>query len=274
MQRKLAIDLLKMTNTVKICSLASGSNGNAYYIESGDDAILIDVGISYLQLTKRARARNINLQKIKAVFITHEHSDHIRGLRTFCNKQTAEVYMTHGTAGGCRSYYLPHKAWREIQCGDVVEHGNFRIHCFKKPHDVKEPCSYRVEIDGINIGIFTDIGHVEPELEEHLRQCHAVFLESNYDEMMLQTGPYPRDLKNRIAGPFGHLSNDVSAQLIARVQPPYLHTIILSHLSEHNNTPHIAQKAFDILHEQYKILIASRFEAGPILTIDERASSL
>lgn len=261
-----------MTNTVKICAIASGSNGNAYYIEAGDDAILIDIGISYLQLSKRSRARGINLLKVKAAFITHEHSDHIRGLRTLCNKQKVAVYMTHGTAGGSRSYYLPTLAWNEIDLGDIVEVGPFRVHCFSKPHDVKEPCSYRVEVEGLNIGVFTDIGHIEPELEEQLRPCHAVFLESNYDEAMLRTGPYPIDLQNRIAGPLGHLSNKDSAELISRIKPPHLHTIILSHLSEHNNTPHIANKAFDILQNKYKILIASRFDAGPLLTVSETNS--
>lgn len=254
---------------VKICSLASGSNGNAYYIETEEEAILIDVGISYRQLKNRAKSKGINIKKIKAVFITHEHSDHVRGLRVFSQNSTFETYMTQGTAHNCKSYYMPIKVSHRVKDGDMTEVGKFKVYCFSKPHDVAEPCSFRIEAEGINIGVFTDIGCVCEGLKSNLSKCHAVFLESNYDEDMLWTGKYPECLKRRVASDKGHLSNKQSSEIVAEVNPSVLHTIILSHLSADNNRPQIALKAFEQFKDRYTIMTASRYEAGELYTVTE-----
>ena len=256
-------------NKVIICSLASGSNGNAYYIAFNDEAILIDCGITYRQLTTRARRQGVDLRTIKHVFITHEHSDHVRGLRGLTEHCDCTCYMTRGTAEKSKSWYLPENPPIAIHYGDITEVGPFRVHCFQKPHDVKEPCSFRVEVNGINIGVFTDIGAPCDELKAHLHECHAAFLESNYDVDMLWAGKYPLMLKQRVTCGTGHLSNVQSAQLVADVDAPHLHTIILSHISEHNNHPHIAKKAFERFGDKYKVLTASRYEAGPVFIISE-----
>ncbi|MBP5365001.1 MAG: MBL fold metallo-hydrolase [Bacteroidales bacterium] len=259
-----------MNNNVKICSIASGSNGNAYYIENGEEAILIDIGISYKQLKNRAKARGIDIRKIKAVFITHEHSDHVRGLRVFSQNYDIDTYMTQGTAHSCRPYYMPAKAAKRIRCGETIEVGPFKVFCFAKPHDVAEPCSFRIETGGLSIGVFTDIGCACDGLAENLAECHVAFLESNYDEAMLRDGKYPEYLKRRIASDEGHLSNAQAVRIIEQVNPAKLHTLILSHLSADNNRPQIALKAFAHLAGRYKISTASRYEAGEILYVGEK----
>lgn len=256
--------------TIYICSLASGSNGNAYYIGTKDEAILIDCGISYRQVVNRAKSACIDLRKVKAVFITHEHSDHVRGLRVFCQNFNVDCYMTKGTALKCRTFYMPQYPAKAINYGDVVNVGPFAVHCFEKPHDVEEPCSFRVQVADINIGVFTDIGCSCHGLVENLRECHIAFLESNYDEAMLWAGKYPQYLKQRVASDHGHLSNEQAAAIVRDVNPPHLHTIILSHLSADNNHPRIAHKAFDEFKEKgINIMHASRYEAGPLFAITE-----
>lgn len=260
----------KMNNNVKICSLASGSNGNAYYIENGGEAILIDIGISYKQLKNRAKSRGIDLRKLIAAFITHEHSDHVRGLRVMSQNYPFETYMTKGTAHSCRPYYMPERAPKRIQCGEAVTVGQFKVFCFAKPHDVAEPCSFRIETGGLSIGVFTDIGCACEGLCENLKKCHVAFLESNYDERMLWDGDYPDFLKERIASDCGHLSNKQAADIVEQTNPDNLHTIILSHLSADNNRPSIALKAFAHLTDKYKISTASRYEAGELLTVTDK----
>lgn len=257
-----------MEMNVKICSLASGSNGNAYYIEAGDESILVDAGISYRQLKNRAKSKGIDIRKIKAIFITHEHSDHVRGLRVLSQNYKFDTYMTHGTALKCREYYLPVRPAKCIKYDEMVSVGIFNIYCFKKPHDVEEPCSFRIEVKGINIGIFTDIGCICDELCENLAKCHVAFLESNYDEAMLRDGKYPQHLKQRIASNLGHLSNIQAADIVEQVNPQHLHTLILSHLSAENNHPRLAIKAFERFDGKYKIITASRYEAGELMTVD------
>lgn len=252
-----------------ICSIASGSNGNAYYIGTDTESILIDCGISYRQLIGRARKAGLNLHNVKAVFITHEHSDHVRGLRVFCQNYNVPCYMTKGTALKCRPFYMPNTPPIAIKYGENITIGAFTVYCFQKPHDVEEPCSFRVEVNNLNVGVFTDIGCNCAGLSEHLHECHVAFLESNYDEDMLWNGKYPMYLKQRVASDEGHLSNKQAANIVREVNPPYLHTIILSHLSADNNHPLIAHKAFAEFADRMKIMHASRYEVGPVFEIDE-----
>lgn len=235
-------------------------------MEYADEAVLVDAGISFRQLNIRAKIKKIDLRKIKAVFVSHEHSDHVRGLRSLCEKTGAVAYLTPLTARCCRAFYLP-SSYSTFAAGEVVGVGGLTVHSFAKQHDASDPCSFRIEAGGISIGVMTDIGAPNLEMEAHLAQCNAVFLESNYDEQMLWDGKYPAYLKQRVASDVGHLSNAQSAQLVAEVAPPHLHTIILSHISADNNRPGIALKAFAGLRDRYNIITASRYEAGDIIDI-------
>jgi phosphoribosyl 1,2-cyclic phosphodiesterase len=249
---------------VEVCALASGSNGNSYYIGNEKEAILVDAGINCKQLLLRMEERQLNPAKVKAVFITHEHTDHICGVRVFCNKMGIPAFFTRGTFLNTSSRHKP-KLYRFIDPGDSVTLGDFEVYAFTKKHDASEPCSYRVETDHKSIGVLTDLGSYSTSVIEHLKQCDILFLESNYDEKMLWEGAYPWLLKKRIASDVGHLSNLQALNLITEHAGERLHTIFLSHLSGENNTPEIAYLAFKPLHQAYKIIKTSRHEASELL---------
>ncbi len=258
-----------MERKIRICSIASGSNGNAYYIECDGEAILVDAGIGIRAFLSRTKERGIDYKRIHSIFITHEHSDHVRGLHGISRATGADSYMTAGTARKTKPYYMPKSEVKKIDANSVTEVGAFRVHSFSKPHDVEEPCSFRIEVGDVNIGVFTDIGCPCQGLIENLRLCNVVFLESNYDEKMLWDGEYPRVLKERIASDYGHLSNEQAARILAETCPERLHTVFLSHLSAENNHPRTALKAFDSLKEQYKIYTTSRYEAGELIEVTQ-----
>ncbi len=250
---------------VTVCSLASGSNGNIYYIEYRGKAVVVDAGISFRKMKNRAMTRHIDLKKIKGVFISHEHSDHVYGLAGLCRQVGAQAFMTRGTWEGMREKYRsPSDHTTFIKIGEPVVFGDFTIHSFAKPHDVVEPCSFRIEVGGVNIGVFTDIGAPCEGLDEHLPLCQLIFMESNYNLDMLRAGGYPEHLKQRIVSGKGHLSNEEACDIVSRLAPAGLRAIFLSHISHDNNRPDIALKAFDSLKDKYLVTVMSRDEASDI----------
>lgn len=227
--------------------------------------MVVDVGISYRKLKNRAMTRHIDLRKIKYVFISHEHSDHVYGLAGLCKQTGAHVFMTRGTWDGMRDKYRPEPSSTTFfKIGTPVTAGPFTVHSFEKPHDVVEPCSFRVEAGGVNIGVFTDIGAPCDGLDEHLPLCQLVFLESNYDLPLLKAGRYPERLKQRVISGHGHLSNAQAHDTVAALTPHNLHAIFLSHISRENNRPDIALAAFADLADKYLIKVMSRDEASDI----------
>jgi phosphoribosyl 1,2-cyclic phosphodiesterase len=248
---------------VEVCALASGSNGNCYYIGNETEAILVDAGIFCKQIFLRMAERNLDAKKVKAVFISHEHHDHICGVRVFCNKLNIPAFFTPGTFINTSLSNRP-RFFRFIEKGESVLLGDLRIHAFQKNHDAADPCSFRIESDGMNIGVLTDLGSFGQPVIDHLKECHILFLESNYDEKMLREGPYSWPLKKRIASERGHLSNIQALNLVEEHAGENLHTIILSHLSGENNTPEIAFDTFKTLDGRFKIIKTSRYEAGEV----------
>ena len=251
---------------LEICAIASGSNGNCYYIGNEKDAVLIDAGISCKQIVKRMAARGLDIEKIKAVFITHEHSDHLRGARVTAKKLRVPVYMTAKTYVASYNNLKPDYP-RFFEPGDVTEVGLFKIHSFLKNHDASDPCSFRVEYSGKNIGIFTDIGEPCENVKLHLQKCDALFLETNYDETMLREGRYPYYLKQRILSDFGHLSNLQALKLLQEFAGLNLKHVFLSHLSAENNTPEIAFETLKVLQNKYELRLTSRFDAADVCEI-------
>ncbi len=254
---------------VRVCSLASGSNGNVYYIEYGGEAMVVDVGISYRKLKNRAMTRKVDLRKIKYIFISHEHSDHVYGLAGLSKQVGASVFMTRGTWDGMRDKYRPAPAQTTAFAsgGDPVQAGPFKVFSFAKPHDVIEPCSFRVEVGGVSIGVFTDIGSPCDELVSNISKCQLVFLESNYDMPMLWAGRYPERLKQRVTSGLGHLSNIQAHDAVCRAEPANLHAIFLSHISHENNRSDIALQAFSDLADKYLVKVMSRDEASDIWSV-------
>jgi phosphoribosyl 1,2-cyclic phosphodiesterase len=251
---------------VQVCAIASGSNGNCYYVGNGSEAVLIDAGISCKQILARLINRELDPMKIKAIFISHEHADHVKGARVLSKKLNIPVFYTYGTWNNChKSSRAPYH--RFIHIGEPLLWGAFTVHAFTKNHDAKEPCSFRIEIEGRSIGVMTDIGSYCNNITDHFQQCQVVFLESNYDEKMLWEGNYPWPLKKRIASEVGHLSNIQAFELVKQYGNGLLQAIFLSHLSGENNTPTKAMETFLPLSKTYQVHCTSRNDASEVFLL-------
>jgi phosphoribosyl 1,2-cyclic phosphodiesterase len=251
---------------LSICAIASGSNGNCYYVGNSNEAILIDAGISARQTVERLKMRNLDPLRIKAVFISHEHSDHTSGVRVLSKRLRVPVYITSQTYMAMYPNHRPASP-RFFNPGCEITIGPFTIYPFSKRHDAAEPCSFRIAYNGLHTGVFTDIGSPCDNVIQNLSQCHVVFLESNYDEKMLWGGSYPWPLKKRIASEFGHLSNDQAYDLLQSCSGKHLRDVFLSHLSAENNTPDTAFSRFASFFGKVNIHLTSRYEAGEVVRI-------
>lgn len=251
---------------LEICSIASGSNGNCYYIGNNKDAVLIDAGISTKQILIRMSERGLNPSKIKALFITHEHGDHMRGARVLGKRLQIPVYITAKTYNGSYKNLRPEYP-RFFTPDESIQIGDFLIHPVLKNHDAAEPCSFRIEYKNQNIGVFTDIGEPCDNVKSHLQRCDGLFLESNYDEKMLWNGNYPWPLKKRVASEQGHLSNEQALRLLENHAGKNLKLVFLSHLSKENNTPEIALSNMDSLMHRFEIKLTSRYEASEVCSL-------
>ena len=230
---------------IRIHSLYSGSTGNAFLIRTDKSAVLIDAGKNCKKLCEALAACDTAPEEIRAIFITHEHTDHIGALAVFLKKYPVPVHVLEKSAYALRN--LPsvapclrlHKPLYEETVGDIT------LSSFPTPHDSAASVGYRVAIpiDGektLHVGYATDIGYVSDAVKEALTGCDAVILESNHDLDMLHTGPYPYPLKQRIASRYGHLSNSDSAAFAIRLCEAGTKSLMLAHLSEENNTPDTA----------------------------------
>lgn len=253
--------------TLYIASLNSGSNGNCYYIGNDQEAVLIDAGLSCRETEKRMRRLGLPLDRVKAIFISHEHDDHIRGLEILSRRYQLPVYITGPTLGQCRFPPDPSLV-KSFQAGEAVPVGGLSVHAFSKAHDASDPYSFVVSSPTVRIGVFTDIGVVCDNLVAHFTQCHAAFLETNYDEEMLENGSYPWPLKHRIRGGHGHLSNRQALELFAAYRPPFMSHLLLAHLSQDNNRPELAQALFEAQSRGATITVASRYCESEVYAID------
>ena len=252
--------------SLQIASLNSGSNGNCYYIGNDTEAVLVDAGISCRETEKRMGRLGLTLEKVKAIFISHEHGDHITGLPAISKKYRTQVYITPNTLAESR-LPLETELVNSFKPNETVQIGGLSITNFPKFHDAADPYSFVISSDTINIGVFTDIGKVCKQVIRHFQQCHAVFLEANYDETMLEKGRYTQHLKNRIRGGQGHLSNDQALQLFLEHRPPFLSHLLLSHLSKNNNDPELVAALFNKHAANTEIIIASRYKESEVYQI-------
>ena len=249
-----------------IASLNSGSNGNCYYIGNEKEAVLIDAGISCRETEKRMKRLGLNIKKVKAIFISHEHSDHISGVSTLSKKHQLPVYITQDTHKSSRVWLEKHLINRFNE-NESINIGDLHIKAFSKSHDASDPHSFTVSSSSVTVGIFTDIGTVCKKLILHFKKCHAAFLEANYDEDMLINGDYPLYLKKRISDGLGHLSNDEALNLFMKHKPSFMSHLVLSHLSKNNNKPEIVSELFNKNAESVNIIIASRDEETAVFRI-------
>lgn len=250
----------------EVCAIASGSNGNCYYIGNENDAILIDAGINCKQILIRMEKMGFDPAKVRALFITHEHTDHSTGAKVFCSRFGIPAYSSHGTYDAI-PYARKPRHYFFMKSHEKIQVAGFEVTAFSKHHDALQPYSFMVSDGKNNIGIMTDIGSECENVATYISQCHVLLLESNYDEEMLQNGPYTLQLKQRILGSNGHLSNKQAVELIEKYASPDLHTIMLCHLSGENNTIDKALEAFKPLESKYRIVPSSRIEPSIILTL-------
>jgi phosphoribosyl 1,2-cyclic phosphodiesterase len=248
-------------------SLNSGSNGNCYYVGSRSEAVLVDAGISCRETEKRMQSLGLDMKAVKAVFISHEHSDHITGLSILSKKYKLPVYITDHTLRQS-NLNIDAQLVRSFSADTPLPIGSLSVTPFKKSHDACDPHSFVISDGTINIGVFTDIGIACAQVIRYFRKCHAVFLEANYCPDMLRTGSYPIYLKRRISSDTGHLSNIQALDLFTKFKPRRLTHLVLSHLSENNNDPQLVNNLFTNQAGSVKIVVASRYEATPVYHIN------
>jgi phosphoribosyl 1,2-cyclic phosphodiesterase len=258
---------------VNIIVLNSGSNGNAVYVESpaSGAAVLLDCGISRKQIELRLKAHGRYLDSVRAVFVTHEHADHVRGLPVTTKMYRMPTFLTEATWRKMWKH-RPHKGHRFIGRRDRVTVEDISVEAYPKNHDAADPVFFVVEISGLRFLYATDLGEHNEDLSRLLGDVDAVLLESNYDEEMLENGSYPPDLKTRIRSSYGHLSNLQAMELVAHHANGRLRTLILGHLSENNNTPEVVGREVEGMLARRgefrpRIVIASRYDVGDLLSI-------
>lgn len=257
---------------VKIAAIASGSNGNCYYIEHNDCAILIDAGISTKKIIQRMSNLNLDIGKVKGVFITHEHSDHIKGVEVLSKNNNIPIYITKKTHEA-KKISIKNELLNYFEINKPIKLNELIILPFPKNHDAADPCSFMVKAGNKNIGVMTDIGKPCLNVINHIHQCDALFLEMNYDKKMLENGHYPNFLKNRITGDKGHLSNTDAANLIFHNASEKLKYLFLVHLSENNNNPIIAYKHMESNLElrdgpKINLIMTSREKESELINLD------
>ena len=228
---------------LKLKPLFSSSKGNCTYIETDSTSLLVDVGISCKRLVTKLNDFKINPETIEAILITHEHSDHVKGIKVFANKYKIPVYATEKTWNYLKSSIdLPENQIRTFVPNYCFNIGNIKVQPFNIPHDAIDPCGFSFYSDNEKVTVATDLGCINEYLISNMLQSNSILIESNHDLNMLKTGPYPWSLKQRISGNFGHLSNATSAQVVEILAKNGTKNFILGHLSEDNNFPELAKE--------------------------------
>jgi phosphoribosyl 1,2-cyclic phosphodiesterase len=226
---------------LKVCVLATSSAGNCTFVGTDRTRILIDAGISRKECFHRLQAIGEDWQRIDAILITHEHSDHVSGLAPLARKLDRPVFLTHLTAPLIDWGDAPQPPVERFQAGTALAIGDLEIQSFTIPHDAADPVGFSVRASGIKLGIAMDLGYLPDSVKYHLHGSHLLVLESNHDLEMLKVGPYPWSVKQRVMGRKGHLSNDVVSEYIEQDLDGEAQTLVLGHLSEQNNHPEIVR---------------------------------
>lgn len=226
---------------MRFASLGSGSRGNALVVEAGATRILVDCGFGPRELTTRLARVGLQPQDVDAIVVTHEHGDHVGGVRSCAARFGFKVYLSHGTR-------IAAEFNDQIECSVFDSHevfalGDLEIQPFPVPHDAREPTQVVVGDGTFRLGVLTDAGSVTPHMVAMLDACDALVLECNHDAKMLANSGYPKSLIQRIAGRLGHLNNAAAAGLLARIDRRRLQHVVAAHLSEQNNTPELAVAA-------------------------------
>jgi len=228
---------------MRFCVLGSGSKGNATYLESGGTGILIDAGMSGVELQKRLATIGVELAAIDAILVTHEHNDHVQGVGVLSRRAKIPVYANEATFSAASKTINRLVSYNEFETGSPFQFRNLTIHPFAISHDTEDPVGFRISDGSVTLGYCTDTGKVSRLMLQRLASCQALVLESNHDMAMLQNGMYPPYLKQRIRSSQGHLDNMEAAAFLQELVHEKLQHVVLAHLSEENNHPEIAFNA-------------------------------
>lgn len=246
---------------MKFAALSSGSSGNCFYINNGNSSLLVDCGISCSQVLSCLADLNQDASKIKGIFVSHEHTDHIRGIDVLARTLGIPIFATKGTS---KNSFLCSQddLINEIKPDETIKLGGMEVSAFSKSHDASEPVSFQIK-NGKIISIITDIGYACKNVQEAVQDSDFLVLESNHDIEMLENGPYPYFLKKRILSDIGHLSNLSSGLCVLEHGKRKLKNLMLAHLSENNNNPRLALSCF-------RNLLKERKDLKPRLLLSER----
>ena len=227
---------------MKFCSLLSSSSGNCTYLSSSKTAVLVDIGVSCKAVEQGLTELGQSPEEIQAIFISHEHTDHMKGAGVFARKYGTPIYATCDTWSQMEKLIgkIPETCIRTLDTNCFLSVGDIVIQPFSIPHDAKDPVGYSFYIDNQKITTATDIGHVSAAVEANLRGSQVVLLEANHDVAMLKSGPYPYPLKQRILSDYGHLSNENCGKLAVLLAKSGTKRFLLGHLSAENNRPDLA----------------------------------
>jgi phosphoribosyl 1,2-cyclic phosphodiesterase len=248
-----------------VCMLASGSKGNAICLSDGNTTILIDAGLSGKELERRLQSKGFSPGNLDAIVVSHEHADHIQGVGVLSRRFEIPVYMNQGTRSAVPKLGKVADL-RPFICGRTFYVQGLEIHPFSVSHDAEDPTGFTIGSNGIKIGLATDLGIATALVKEHLANCRLLILEANHDPLMLENGPYPWPLKQRIKSRIGHLSNEDALALLQELRHDSLKHVILAHLSETNNTPRRALKTVSkaLSKTSIGISVASQYHSGDI----------
>lgn len=227
---------------LNFCSLYSGSSGNSLFVETENTKLLVDAGVSCKKIENALQDININPSSIDGILITHEHTDHVQGLGTLSKKFDLPVFVNQKTLDAMpkQKDKISSKNIKIFNITENFEIGDLKIHPFSIPHDAADPCGFNIFSDNKKLSIATDIGHMTNDILKNLEESLFIMLESNYDPEVLKASPYPFSLKSRIAGPTGHLPNEIAGKTISHLLKSGLKTAMLGHLSKESNFPELA----------------------------------
>lgn len=260
----------------KFCSLYSGSSGNSLFIETQNTKLLIDAGVSSKKIENALNDINIDPSTLDGILVTHEHVDHVQGLGTLSKKFDLPVFVNQETLDAMpkQKDKISEKNVKTFKISDKFEIGDLEIKPFSIPHDAANPCGFNIWKDNKKISIATDIGHMTNPILKSLEESLFIMLEANYDPEVLRCSPYPFTLKSRIAGPTGHLPNEMAGKTISHLLKSGLKNAMLGHLSKQSNFPELAYKTVvdELISNNYNedcisLSVASRDNHSKIIRI-------
>ena len=250
--------------SVKFCTIASGSSGNSTFVGTEYTKILIDAGLSGKRITESLSSLQVMGNDIDALFITHEHIDHIKGAGVLSRKFDIPIYATQGTWEAMENQIgkIAPKNTRFVYTEEQCVINDICLQPFSIPHDAKEPVGYSIATENHKITLATDLGHITEEIRKQLVDSEILLLEANHDEELVKSGCYPLALKQRILGEQGHISNRTAGKLLCEIMSEKLKYVFLGHLSDENNHPHLAYETVE------KILKKDKIKVGSYLHLD------